>query len=491
MSPQRLYGNWLRPQQLSVRGVGWKGLLFAVAAYFTGLTIMQTHPLAGLGLLGGCLAITGLSAIRIGGASLRDAAGTTARWHWATTRHRTQFHAITPDRWRLPGPLAGTRMIAVHSGGRVYGAIHHPHTRQIAVTLDLASTAADLTDAIDHDVAVARWERWLESLGRRPEITQVAVTVETSPSPGTRLREAVQRRVSTLAPLDCQTLMNDLVAVSPAVAAGTQTRITLVFDLRAWDAQITRRARRDGLDAYLPLMDRAVASLQASLDGCGVTVIARATPADLGAIVRVAFDPAASGQVELALASMAPLPSWDLAGPAAAHEHRDRYVHDSGTSVSFVWAQAPRQLVTSTVLDPLTRPGQYRKRVTCTYLPTPAADTMDAATAQVRWRWLTQMVSRLPIIGRPSTAQDERDAQAAQQATYEVAAGAGWIAQTLTVTITVLDDVDLPAAIAEIEHAAGTSQLRLRRLYELQTAGFIAGLPVGLSLTDLARRWTR
>jgi hypothetical protein len=116
---------------------------------------------------------------------------------------------------------------------------------------------------------------------------------------------------------------------------------------------------------------------------------------------------------------------------------------------------------------------------------------MDAATTQVRWRWLAQMVSRLPIIGRPGTAQDERDTEAAEQATYEVAAGAGWIAQTIMLTVTVLDELDLPAAVAEVEHAAGASQLRLRRLYELQAAGFVAGLPVGLSLMDLSSRWTR
>ena len=491
MSQERLYGNWLRPQRLNIRGVGWKSALLAIVAYFTGLAVMQTHPRAGLALLGACLAVTGLSAIRLGGWTAREFVLGKARWRWASTNGTTSFSAIAPDGWRLPGPLADTQMIAVQTMGRTYGAIHDPRGRRVAVTLDLASTAADLTDDFEHDVAVSRWERWLESLGRRPEVAWVSVTVETSPSPGTRLREAVQQRISTLAPLDCQQLMTELVDTSPAVAAGTQTRVTIVFDLRAWDTQVGRRGRRDGIDAYLPLLDQAVASLEATLDGCGVAILGRSTAAALGAAVRVAFDPAASGRIELALASIAPLPSWELAGPGSATEFRDRYEHDSGISVSFVWAQAPQQLVGSTVLDPLTRPGQFRKRVTCTYLPTPSAETMDAATTQVRWRWTAQMLSQLPVIGRASTAQDERDIEAAQQATYEVAAGAGWVSQTITATVTVLDEANLPAAVAEIEYAAGAAQLRLRRLYELQAAGFVAGLPVGLSLTDLAGRWSR
>jgi hypothetical protein len=491
MSEDRLYGNWLRPQRLNIRGVGWKGALVSVIAYFTGLVILQSHPRAGLLLLGACLGATGLSALRIGGASAREFIASKARWRYAVSQGTTSFTAIAPNQWRLPGPLAGTRMVAVRESGRTYGAVHDPTARRIAVTLDLASTAADLTDAVEHDVAVARWERWLESLGRRPEVAWVSVTVETSPSPGTRLREAVQQRISSLAPLDCQDLMHELVATSPAVAAGTQTRLTITFDLRTWDTQVGRRGRRRSVDAYLPLLDRSIASLESSLDGCGVTVLGPLTPTALGAAARVAFDPAASGKIELALAALTPVPNWALAGPTSATEHRDRYVHDSGTSVSFVWAQAPRQLVASTALDPLTRPGQFRKRVTCTYVPTPSNEAMDAATAQVRWRWFTQTISRLPVIGRASTAQDQRDTEAAEQATYEVAAGAGWIAQTITATITVLDPTDLPAATAEIEHAAGASQLRLRRLYELQAAGFCAGLPVGLSLTELAGRWAR
>jgi hypothetical protein len=216
------------------------------------------------------------------------------------------------------------------------------------------------------------------------------------------------------------------------------------------------------------------------------------TAEQLAGAVRVAFDPAQAGAVELAnLFHRNDIPDWDRAGPATAEEHRDVYRHDSGVSASFVWAQAPRQLVASTVLDAIARPGRHRKRLTATWVATPAGQAMDAATAQVRARWLAQMVSALPVIGRAGTAQDDRDAAAAEQSTREVAAGAGWVAQTITATVTAHDDTDLAVAVADLEHAAGTSQLRLRRLTGLQAAGFLAGLPAGLSLTDLAKAWSR
>jgi hypothetical protein len=495
-----LYGNWMRPKALSIRGVGWRTAIAVAAAYLVALYVMQSDPGLGAAILGTALLVTAASAGRVGGLPLTAWAGSRARWLVARRTGRTTFRAIGPTGWRLPEPLHRTRMLTVGSGPHGYGAVLDPDTRRVAVTLRVASTAADLIDGAEHDAAVGRWERWLEALGRRPEVAWVNVTVETSPSPGTQLRDMVSRRLTPSAPQDCRALMDALVDASPGVAARTDTRVTIVFDLRAWDVQVGRAGRRAGITAYLPLLDHAVSGLHATLDGCGVTVIGRATAEQLAGAVRVAFDPGHAGDVELALshgglAELGParreLPQWEFAGPAASQEYRDAYVADTGTSVSFVWAQAPRQLVASTVLDALARPGRRRKRFTCTYVPTAATQAMDAATAQVRWRWLARMVAALPVVGHPTTAQDDRDAAAAEQATREVAAGAGWVAQTLTCTVTVLDDADLPAAVAEVEHAAGVSQLRLRRLTELQAAGFLAGLPAGISLTELAQRWTR
>jgi hypothetical protein len=455
--------------------------------------VVQSNIRAGTAILAACALVTAASAARIGGTTLTGWVAGKARWIWAGHSDTTTHQSLTrTGEWRLPGPLARTRMLDVVSARGDFGAVHDPRTRRITVTLKVASTSADLTDPAEQDAAVARWERWLESLGRRPEVAYVNVTVETAPLPGRQLQEMIRRRLTPSAPKDCRALMATLATSSPTVAARTDTRVTITFDLRAWDTQLGRAARRDGNNAYLPALDRSLAGLEAGLDGCGVTVLGRATRDELAAIALGAFDPAKAGALEWVLAAPIPdLPGWSHAGPAVAHEYREAYRHDSGTSASFVWAQAPQQLVTSQVLAAIARPGRFRKRFTATYVATPAAGAMDAATAQVRWRWMAQMVSRLPVIGRAGTATDERDAAAAEQATHEVAAGAGWIAQTLLVTTTVLDERHLPAAVAELEQAAGASQLRLRRLYELQAAGFYAGLPAGLALPDLAKEWTR
>lgn len=492
MSSDRLYGNWLRPQKVSIRGLPWPLAVAVVAAYLVGVIVAQSDPRRGALILGGSALATVAGTARIAGMTLAGWLGGKARWRWAAATGATGFQAVTSAGWVLPGPLAETVMLTVPHPSGDYGAIHQPRARRVAVTVRVASAAAELSEPGAHDAAVTAWERWLEHLGHRPEIAFVTVTVETSPTPGNTLRHTITHRLSPTAPADCRALMTTLTDTAPAAAMQVETRISLVFDLRAWDAQLARRDRRRGVQACLPLLDASVQHLTAGLAGCGLRVLGPMSPARLAGAVRAAFDPASAAGVEVALLlGRGDVPDWEHAGPAAAREHRDTYLHDSGVSASFVWAQAPRQLVTSRVLDPLMRPGTARKRVTVTYQPTPATHALDAATRQVRRRLLARMVAALPVIGRAATAQDDRDEAAADQATREVAAGAGWIAATLTATVTAPDQTALRAAVADLEQTAGASQVRLRRLYELQAAGFYAGLPAGLSLTDLAHRWTR
>ncbi|WP_088284691.1 SCO6880 family protein [Kineosporia sp. A_224] len=493
MSTDRLYGNWLpAAQRFTLRGIGWKGVSLAVGAYFAAVLLAQYSLRVGVALVLTASVGILLAGVRIGGTSVAGHGVAVLQWRTAQRGGAIRHTAVTPHGWALPGPLAQTRMVDVHAGGGPYGAVHHPSSRRLAVTLRLASTAADLNDDAETDAAVSRWERFLEGLGRHPEVAAAVAVVETAPASGAELEASVLGSVCAEAPPDCAALMATVVAASPAVAARTETRLTLVFDLAAWGPQIPRSQRGKGIEAYLPLLDRSVTGLESALDGCGVTVLGRATAAQLAAAVRVAFDPAAAGRMELAATERPDdVPAWHLAGPATAVEYAEAYAHDSGLSASFVWTAAPRQFVPSTVLDALTRPGSFRKRVVSTYVPTLAQHAMTAASARQRGQRLTAAFSRMPVIGRARTAQDEQDSRAADQAAAEVALGAGWVAQTVSVTVTVLDEVDLPAAIAEVEQTAGRSQLRLRRMARNHAAGFLAGLPAGLDLHELTRRWAR
>lgn len=493
MSTDRLYGNWLpAARRFTIRGVGWQGASLAVAGYFGAVLLSQYSLTAGLAVL--AVASVGVlgAAVRIGGLSLADHAGVMLRWRLRQRDGSARHSAVTSRGWSLPAAIGETGLVDAVGAGQPYGVVHHARRRRVAVTLLLASTAADLNDDAETEAAVGRWERFLEALGRHPEVAAAVAVVETSPASGAELASTVLGAIDEDAPRDCVDLMAAVVGASPAVAARTETRLTVVFDLRAWAPQIPRAERSAGLDAYLPLLDRSLTGLESVLDGCGVTVLGRATARDVEAAVRLAFDPSSAGLVERAAADPSiDVPEWDATGPVTTTEYPDAYVHDSGVSASFVWTAAPRQFVPSTVLDPLTRPGSFRKRVVCTYVPTLAQHAMTAASARQRGQRLTAAFSRMPVIGRARTAQDEQDSRAADQSAAEVALGAGWVAQTVSLTVTVLDQAELPAAVAEVEQAAGRAQLRVRPLTRNHAAGFLAGLPAGLALPELTQRWAR
>lgn len=476
------YHLWNRPGGLNLRGVGWKAASFVAVAYFVGLVVVQAHVRAGAAILLGALAVTGLAGARVGGVTLTRALADALRWRLADRR----FDAVA---WRRPAALSSLALLRVTSAAVPFAVVHDRRAQRASVTLEVTSTAAELSDAGQRDADVARFERWLESLGHHDVLAQVTVTVAMGPETGERLRAAVREETTSLAPMDCRRLLDALAASLPEGAVTTRTYVTLTLDLRALQPDWGRR----DLATVAPVLDAAVSAISSGLDGCGVSEVRRLDAAELAAVVRAAYDPSAEAHLEAALMNPAvwsAVPEFELAGPVHAVEHRDRYEHDGSSSVTYVWAAAPRVAVASSELAPLFAPGSFRKRVTCVYVPTASGRTMDAATELVRRRRFAQALTRLPIVGRPATAQDDRDADDALAAASDIAAGAGWVAMTVLATVTASAS-SLDAATAELERAAGSSQLRLRRLYGQQAAGFAAGLPTGLLLGEVTARWVR
>jgi hypothetical protein len=263
------------------------------------------------------------------------------------------------------------------------------------------------------------------------------------------------------------------------------TRVSLTFDPAAFPAQ-----PRDIADAVTEV-GQMMSGLESALAACGVTVVGRARASDLAGIVRTAFDPAVRGEINRLLATgispaLEEQLNWASAGPAGAEERWDSYQHDSGTSVSWAWREAPRQNVTSDVLARLLAPGAYPKRVALQYRPLPASAAARTLDNEVRAAEFRHEYSRRTR--RDVTARDTQDHARARQAADEEARGAGVSLLGLYVTVTVTDPAQLPRAVADTEAAAEASKIRLQRLYRSQAAAFTATLPCGICLPELARR---
>jgi hypothetical protein len=231
--------------------------------------------------------------------------------------------------------------------------------------------------------------------------------------------------------------------------------------------------------------------LESALGTCGVTVLGRASPAEIAGVVRTAFDPVARGEVNRLLTRPCDSQpgqglSWADAGPVGAEETPDCYRHDSGISVSWGWREAPRQNVTADVLARLVAPGRYPKRVSVQYRPFGAAEAIRVLEAEVNAAQFRAVYRKRT--GRDETARDSYDQARARQAAAEEAVGAGVCLVSMYVTVTVLDEAERSRAIAETEAAAESSRIRLRRMTYSQAAGFAVTLPCGICPGDLARR---
>jgi hypothetical protein len=457
-------------------------LVIAATVSFTAFTVLAVP----------CLGVLVSVLARWDGVPLVTGLVVRARWWYATTRGHTSYRAgvmVAGDHaWGLPGVLAPTVLLSVDDPAGSFGVVHNPRTAMFTVTLRAAATSTWLADPDEGSAWVASWGGWLADLGHHPQVHHVAVTVDSAPDPGTRLSDHIARRILPGAPASAVRILRQLVDAAPAAAADVETRVSITFRYP------TAPGRADDSGEALDEIARALPGLQDSLGSCGLTVLGRASAADLVGIVRTAYDPIMRGDVNRMLhvrggVELARWLDWETAGPTSAEEHLDHYVHDSGVSVSWAWHEAPRQQVHADVLSRLLAPGPFPKRVSLLYRALPAgeaAKTLEREVNAAAFRAAYHRTQR-----RDESARDSADRESAQRAAREEATGSGVGFMSLFVTVTVTDRDLLPRAVADIEARADIAKVRLRKLRSSQSAGFATTLPCGLYPPQLSRHWPR
>lgn len=478
------YGGWRRTRSIGLFGLGPIGTTVVLGCMVVPMLLASVSFTAAVAAALPALAIGAAATVRIEGASIGHILVRRLRWTWGQAHGHTLYRAggLTDHSrvWDLPGVMAPTQLLsAPDDRGGTFGLVWNRRTGHLTATLCCAAASTWLVDHRDADGWVDNWHSWLASLGYLPTVRAVAVTVDTAPEAGTTLQDGVLSRLAPTAPADTRRLMRELVARSPAVSADIDTRVSITFDPAA------SPHRHPGVEEFAAEVSRQLSGLESALSSCGVAVLGRARAAELVGVVRTAFDPADRGEVDRALAAVDAreqdaLLTWGNAGPAGAHEGWDSYRHDSGTSVSWGWHEAPRQQVTSGVLARLLSPGRFAKRVTLVYRPMSAGEAARLLEAQVNAAAFRDAYRRAQK--RDESARDTADRLRAQRAAAEEAQGAGVVLLSLHVTVTVLDGDQLAEAVADVESRADQSKIRLRRLYGGQAAAFAAGLPGGLVL---------
>ncbi|WP_243719139.1 SCO6880 family protein [Actinomadura sp. 7K534] len=483
----RTYGGWRRRHGIGLLGLDTTSTFIALGAALLLVLIAATAPHLLVYLLPPALIGGGLGLVRIGGVPVARLVLARCRWRWGVLRGHNRYRAGVvidhPRAFQLPGVLAPLTLLSAEDGyGGRYGIVWDRRTGLLTATLRVVPASTWLADRGDADAWVAGWGGWLAALGHMPAVRWVTVTVETAPEPGSTLADAVGRAVVPAAPAAARTIMSELVRTAPAVAADVDTRVSITFDPKA------AASRPKDLYEAVAELGRTLDGLASRLGGCGVSVLGRATAAEIAGAVRTAFDPHARGEVNRLLTgpNSDEVLNWGDAGPVAATEHTGHYEHDGGVSVSWAWHEPPRQNVRSDVLARLVAPGPFPKRITLQYRALPAAAASRVLQQEVNAAAFRSQFRRRT--GRDETARDSWDAARARQAAAEEAMGAGVCLVSLYATVTTTDPDQLRRAVAHVETAADSAKIRLRRLWGSQSAGFATTLPCGICPPALSRR---
>lgn len=479
---ERTYGNWRQPRSPGLWNLGLLGTAVLMAGSIVAIITMAT-----LGLVA---ALAVLIALGLGLTSLmvRDRHGKTGLeliatrvgWWRSRTRgsHLYRSGPLGRTPWgtcQLPGLLAQSRLSEAHDAwGRPFALLELPSMGHFSVVFATEPEGASLVDQEQIDIWVARYGEWLAALGDEPGLIAAAVTVETAPDTGRKLRQLVEAKIDPNAPELAQRVLGEVIDSAPVGSATIRVWVALTF------AASTRGHRRDAEEMSRDLAAR-VPGLTQRLGGTGAGGARPMTAQELCEVVRGAYDPDAARTIEEAYScGTTPMLRWNDVGPAAAEASWTSYRHDGATSVSWMMSAAPRGEVHSSVLLKLLAPHRDigRKRVTIIYRvldPGVAARTVEADKRNAD--------SRVSFATRPSE-HVLREQRAALVTAQEEARGAGLVDFGMIVTATVDGATSDEVAMAEatVENLAATARIHLRRVYGSQDAAFAAGLPLGLVL---------
>jgi hypothetical protein len=484
----RTYGGWRRRRSIGLFGLGLNATLILLGGLVVLMLSGMFAPMFALYFLPVMAVAFLLAAVPVRGESMLSFLLSRLRWWWAKvlghTRYRAGVMVEHPRAFQLPGVLAPVTLLSCEDGrGGRFGLAWNRRLGHMTATVLVTSNSVWLAEPADVDTWVANWHQWLASLGYMPWVQWVTVTVESRPAPGSALRRSVEADIDPQSPAAARRIMRDLVLNSPTVSAQVETRISLTYDPRKFPV-----APKDRMEAAVEISGY-LNQIETSLASTGVSVLGRATPEQLVAMVRTAYDPTVVSDFSSMLSDKPEeigTVDWTDATPVEAEVHHDRYTHDSGTSVSWIWQEAPRTHVTSTVLAELLSPTRWVKRTTLLFRPWPAA---AAARALEHQNAAAQYKSDLSArVRHRVSARDRQDVAYAQQAAREETRGAGLVQVSLYTTATVDAEEKLQQAVAHTESAAETSRIRLRRAWGSQDVAFATTLPLGVCPPFLIQR---
>ncbi|OKI74957.1 hypothetical protein AMK11_35250 [Streptomyces sp. CB02414] len=394
-------------------------------------------------------------------------------WKRASRFDATSYRRLLlphPYALDLPGVGASSTLIKAHdpTSGRAVGVVHDRATGYMTISTLLAPGGSLMAPTGAVQSSLRTWASVLDAMSTDEQVKGASVTIQITPGAGEALGDDVKARKDPGAPKLAKQVIDELVRTTPHATASVAPWMSVTVDPNA-----SANPPSDLAEQVAEAL-RVVDSLD--LSGTGTDIERRATDVDLRRVVRSAYDPEVFNARDREFEEL----SWSECGPQAADDDWETYAHDGGVSVSWVLREMPRRPIPYSVLLPLLAPGRYQRRITIAYR---VLDPMEGEAVLEREISNAHQTAQATaeVKGRAKWSQ-RADAQRAEKAAAQVAAGAQVVDWTLMVTVTARSTADLPAARQEMTRAVkATRGIRMRPAYGAQAAVFAAGLPIGYS----------
>lgn len=378
----------------------------------------------------------------------------------------------------LPGLGTSTKAFDVHppDNGEPFGLVNMRAKRTYTVILRAWPQGAEWNDSIRKDLWVARLGDTLAFIAQSPDVRAVVPIIETVPESGQRASAMVRNRLDPDAPNICKQGIVEAVEEVPTAEVRLEGRIAITI---AADTAFRKRdAGETGTD-----ISRRIRRIMDYFEMSGV-VVRPMLEHEITATTRRACSPGNEYDIEQGLMTGEPMHlDWEDVGPISASDQHAMFVHDGVKSVSWTLEGPPEAAFDSRILqDLLTARAEIpRKRVAFIYGPyTPAAATTivnkdDADTRQA----IRSHVGRLDE--RTIVRREQAEAARAEQAR-----GAGMTRISMIITATCPVEGDLAKLETQITNLTTGSSLKVRPANDQQGPTFLAGLGIGILLSDMA-----
>ncbi|MEV7706603.1 SCO6880 family protein [Streptomyces sp. NPDC088922] len=444
------------------------------------MTVISTGLLGAVALAPLWAASGALIAIRRHGRSLIDWAPIVTRYAHRRRTGQALWLARPVTRPRqdgvlhLPGAAASLKVVTPGDSANGAAAVHDPHQQTLTAIARVTSRAFALLDPATQNHNVNSWGRALAGIARTGHIATVQVLERTVPDSGDTLTRHWTHNGRPQTPVAGQ-IYSELVSSAGPAAAPHETYLAISLDLKAARRLIAQAG--GGLPGAFTVMEQTTSSLAQAARNAGLMVTGWLSAREIAAVIRTAYDPKA----------LAALQQWSetgraeaepaAAGPVVQFEEYDRLATDSARHATYWVENWPRTEMGAGFLHGIMFTAGVRRSLSLIYAP----QGLESALRDVQRRKAAIIADANERARRGQVDSEEDSVEYADVKTRErqLIAGHADVALTGLVTVTAETDALLDSACAQIETAAVTAGVDLRRLnYQQPDAFTVAALPL-------------